>query len=46
MFSYVVLSESYLQKLCKGIMEALNYKIAPETFKRSVDDSHGRFQER
>ena len=42
-----MLSESYLQKLkCKAIMEALNYKIAPNTFKRFVDDSHARFQER
>ena len=27
-------------------MEALNYKIAPKTFRRFVDDSHVRFQER
>lgn len=26
-------------------MEALNYKIAPKTFKRFVDDSHACFQE-
>ena len=27
-------------------MEAWNYKIAPKTFRRFVDDSHARFQER
>ena len=27
-------------------MEALNYKIAPKTFRRFVDDSHAHFQER
>ena len=27
-------------------MEALNYKIAPKTFRCFVDDSHTRFQER
>ena len=27
-------------------MEALNYKIAPKTFRRFVDDSHAGFQER
>ena len=27
-------------------MEALNYKIAPKTFRRFVDDSHVCFQER
>ena len=43
----VVLSECYLQKIeCKAIMEALNYKIALKTFRRFVDDSHARFQER
>ena len=26
-------------------MEALNYKIAPKTFRRFVDDNHARFQE-
>ena len=43
----VVLSECYLQKIeCKAIMEALNYKIAQKKFRRFVDDSHTRFQER
>ena len=43
----VVLSESYLQKEeCKAIMEALNYKISPNTFRRFVDDSHASFQAR
>ena len=27
-------------------MEALNYKIASKTFRRFVDESHARFQER
>ena len=27
-------------------MKALNYKIAPKAFRRFVDDSHARFQER
>ena len=26
-------------------MEALNYKIAPKTFRHFVDDNHARFQE-
>ena len=30
----------------KAITEALNYKIAPKTFRRFVDDSHARFQNR
>ena len=43
----VNLSECYLQKIeFKAIMEALNYKIASKTFRRFVDDSHIRFQER
>ena len=43
----VVLSECYLQKIeFKAITEALNYKIAPKTFRRFVDDSHARFQNR
>ena len=43
----VALSECYLQKIeFKAIMEALNYKIAPKTFRRFVDDNHARFQER
>ena len=28
----------------KAITEALNYKIAPKTFRRFVDNSHARFQ--
>ena len=43
----VELSKSYFQKIeCRVIMEAFNYKIGPETFKRFVDDSRARFQER
>ena len=43
----VVLSECYLQKIeLKAITEALNYKIAPKTFRRFVDDSHSCFQNR
>ena len=43
----VVLSERYFQKIeFKAITEALNYKIAPKTFRRFVDDSHARFQSR
>ena len=43
----VVLSECYLQKIeFKTITEALNYKIDPKTFRRFVDDSHARFQNR
>ena len=30
----------------KAITEALNYKIDPKTFRRFVDDSHARFQNR
>ena len=42
----VLLSECYLQKIeYKAIMETLNYKVAPKTFRRFVDDSHARFQE-
>ena len=41
----VVLSECYLQKT-EQILEVLNYKIAPETIRCFVDDSHTRFQER
>ena len=41
----VVLSECYLQKLeDKSISSALVLNIAPKTFKRYVDDSHARFQ--
>ena len=43
----VVLSECYLQKIeFKAITEALNYKIAPKTFRRFVNDSYARFQDR
>ena len=43
----IVLSECYLQKIeCKAIIEAVNYKIASKTFRRVVDDSHARLQER
>ena len=43
----VVPSECYLQKIeFKAITEALNYKIAIKTFRRFVDDSHARFQNR
>ena len=43
----VVLLESYLHKIeFKAITEALNYKIAPKTFRRFVNDSHARFQDR
>ena len=43
----VVLSECYLQKIeFKAVTEALNYKIAPKTFRRFVDDSHACFQNR
>ena len=43
----VVLSECYLQKIeFKAITESLNYKIAPKTFKRFLDDSRARFQNR
>ena len=40
----VVLSESYVQHLeSKAIAEALIINIAPKTFRRYVDDSHARF---
>ena len=43
----VVLSECYLEKIeFKAIAEALNYKIASKTFRRFVDGSHARFQDR
>ena len=42
----VVLSECHLQKIESKAMEALNYLIAPKTFRRFVDDSHTSFQER
>ena len=43
----VVLPECYLQKIeCKTIIETLTYKIAPKTFRRFVDYSQVRFQER
>ena len=43
----VVISDCYLQKIeCKAITEALNYKIAPKLFRRFVEDSHARFQNR
>ena len=39
----VVLSEGYVQKIeCKTIMEAMNYKIAPKTFRCFVDDSRAK----
>ena len=42
-----VLWECYLKKIeFKAITEALNYKIAPKTFRRFVDDSYVRFQNR
>ena len=42
----VVLLECYLKKIkCKAKMEALNYKIAPKTCRRFVDDSYVRFLE-
>ena len=40
----VVLSESYVQNLeNKAISEALTVNITPKTFRRYVDDSHARF---
>ena len=39
----VVLSKNYLHKVeCRAIMEAFNYKIAPLTFRRFVDDSQAQ----
>ena len=41
----VLLSECYFQKIgCRAIIETLNHKIAPKTFRRFVDDSHVHFQ--
>ena len=41
-----LLSECYSKKIeYKAIMITLNYKIAPKTLRRFVDDSHARFQE-
>ena len=41
------LSESYLHKReCKKITEVLDYKIVPKTFRRLVDNSYTRYQER
>ena len=43
----VVQSECYWQKTEYGAnMEPLNYKIVPKTFRRFVNDSHARFQEK
>ena len=43
----VVLSESYLQRIeHTSITQALNLNLAPKTFKRFVDDSHARFNNR
>ena len=43
----VVLSECYLQRIEHiYIMQALNLSLAPKTFKRFVDDSHARFNNR
>ena len=43
----VVLSECNLEKIeFKAITEALNYKIVPKTFRRFVNDSYARFQDR
>ena len=40
----VVLSECYLQRIEHiFIAQALNLNLAPNTFKRFVDDSHARF---
>ena len=40
-------SESYLQKLeCKAIMDVLNYKIVPKTFRCFIDDNYAFSQER
>ena len=43
----VVLSECYLQRTEHiSIIQALNLNLAPKTFKRFVDDSHARFNNR
>ena len=43
----VILSECYLQKIEHiSIIQALNLNLAPKTFKRFVDDSHARFNNR
>ena len=43
----VVLSECYLQRIeHTSITQALNLNLAPKTFKRFVDDSHARFNNR
>ena len=43
----VVLSECYLQRIEHiSIIQALNLNLAPKTFKRFVDDSHARFNNR
>ena len=43
----VVLSECYLQRIEHiSITQALNLNLAPKTFKRFVDDSHARFNNR
>ena len=41
----IELLESYSQKIeRKAIMETMNYKILPKTFKRFVDYSQAHFQ--
>ena len=43
----VVLSECCLQRTEHiSVMQALNLNLAPKTFKRFVDDSHARFNNR
>ena len=43
----VVLSEYYLQRIEHiSIIQALNLNLAPKSFKRFVDDSHARFNNR
>ena len=43
----VVLSECYLQRIeHTSITQALNLNLAPKTFKRFLDDSHARFNNR
>ena len=43
----VVLPECYLQRIEHiSITQALNLNLAPKTFKRFVDDSHARFNNR
>ena len=43
----VVLSECYLQRIEHiSITQALNLNLAPKTFKRFVDDSYARFNNR